>query len=274
MARILFLITAADHGTLADGFKQPAGFWAEEALGPYAVFKDAGHEIGAATPGGVPPTADALSLTPDFNGGEEGAEKMKTAPREATELADPIRIEDVRIDDYDAVFVPGGWGPMEDLADAPPGRQAARRLARLRQDRVAGLPRPGRPAVHRGRGRHVPVPRLPPDRVVELRGDPERSRRPGEVAAPGPPRLGRGRGLPQGRGELPPTSRWTAHSSPARTPPRPSRSPTNWSRPSADARTPAAALADGVRWTEPDDGDHVTPIEDYTEGARMASSVI
>ena len=64
MAKILFVITAATHWTLADGYRQPAGFWAEEALGPYAVFKEAGYEIAVATPGGVPPTADALSLTP------------------------------------------------------------------------------------------------------------------------------------------------------------------------------------------------------------------
>ncbi|MCX4461679.1 type 1 glutamine amidotransferase domain-containing protein (plasmid) [Streptomyces sp. NBC_01340] len=117
MAKILFVITASDHWTLADGTRQPAGFWAEEALGPYQVFKEAGYEIAAATPGGVSPTADALSLTPDFNGGEEGAERMRTALREATELAQPLCIEDVRVDDYAAVFYPGGWGPMEDLPD-------------------------------------------------------------------------------------------------------------------------------------------------------------
>lgn len=115
--KILFVITAATHWTLADGTRQPAGFWAEEALGPYEVFTDAGYEIAAATPGGVPPTADALSLTPEFNGGPEGAERMKAALRDATELAHPMPIEDVRIDDYDAVFYPGGWGPMEDLPD-------------------------------------------------------------------------------------------------------------------------------------------------------------
>ncbi|MFE9031415.1 type 1 glutamine amidotransferase domain-containing protein [Streptomyces iakyrus] len=117
MTKILFVITASDHWTLADGTRQPAGFWAEEAIGPYQVFKEAGYEIAAATPGGVPPTADALSLTPDFNGGEEGAQRMRTALREATELAHPLRIEDVDIDDYDAVFYPGGWSPMEDLPD-------------------------------------------------------------------------------------------------------------------------------------------------------------
>ncbi|WP_328847404.1 type 1 glutamine amidotransferase domain-containing protein [Streptomyces sp. NBC_00258] len=117
MAKILFVITASDHWTLADGTRQPAGFWAEEAIGPYKVFKEAGYEIAAATPGGVPPTADALSLTAEFNGGEEGAQRMQTALREATELAHPMRIEDVNIDDYAAVFYPGGWGPMEDLPD-------------------------------------------------------------------------------------------------------------------------------------------------------------
>ncbi len=42
---------------------------------------------------------------------------MRTALHEATELAHPMRIEDVNIDDYVAVFYPGGWGPMEDLPD-------------------------------------------------------------------------------------------------------------------------------------------------------------
>ncbi|WP_343242855.1 hypothetical protein [Streptomyces sp. SID12501] len=62
MAKDLFLVTAADHWTRADGAGQPSGFWAEEAIAPYGVFEAAGYEIGAATPGGVPPTADALSL--------------------------------------------------------------------------------------------------------------------------------------------------------------------------------------------------------------------
>jgi putative intracellular protease/amidase len=124
MTKILYLITAATHWTLADGTRQPAGFWAEEALGPYEVFTQAGYEIAAATPGGVPPTADAASLTPEFNGGPEGAERMKALLRDATELARPMRIEDVRVEDYDAVFVPGGWGPMEDL----PGNAESGRL--------------------------------------------------------------------------------------------------------------------------------------------------
>lgn len=130
MSKILFVLTAADHWTLADGFRQPTGFWAEEALTPYQIFKDAGYEIVAASPGGVPPTVDALSLTPEYNGGPEGAEQRKRALATATELARPLSIEQVRLDDYAAVFVPGGWGPMEDLsADTASGQLLARALA-------------------------------------------------------------------------------------------------------------------------------------------------
>jgi putative intracellular protease/amidase len=130
MTKILYVITAATHWTLADGTRQLAGFWAEEALGPYEVFTRAGYEIAAATPGGVPPTADAASLTPEFNGGVEGADRMKAALRDATELAHPMRIEEARIEDYDAVFVPGGWGPMEDLpGNAESGKLLAAWLA-------------------------------------------------------------------------------------------------------------------------------------------------
>ena len=114
--KILFLLTAANHWTLADGFRQPTGFWAEEALVPYEIFKEAGYEVVAATPGGVPPTVDALSLTPEYNGGPEGAELRKQALAKATELAHPLPLDQVRLADYAAVFVPGGWGPMEDLS--------------------------------------------------------------------------------------------------------------------------------------------------------------
>ena len=70
MAKILFVITGADRWTLADGTEQPTGYWAEEAIGPYHVFKEAGYEIVAATPGGVAPTVDPISLTADINGGQ------------------------------------------------------------------------------------------------------------------------------------------------------------------------------------------------------------
>ncbi|ONI91854.1 hypothetical protein ALI22I_07220 [Saccharothrix sp. ALI-22-I] len=63
------------------------------AVHPPTDHSSAGYEIAAATPGGAPPTADPASLTPEFNDGPEGAQRMKAALRDATELAHPTRIE-------------------------------------------------------------------------------------------------------------------------------------------------------------------------------------
>ena len=116
MSKILFVMTGVDHWTLADGTKHPTGFWAEEAVAPYEAFKAAGHEIVVATPGGVVPTVDRASLAPEVNGGQEGADRIAAVLASIAEIKNPIRLEDARLDDYDAVFYPGGHGPMEDLA--------------------------------------------------------------------------------------------------------------------------------------------------------------
>jgi putative intracellular protease/amidase len=119
MAKILFVLTGAHYWTLADGTRHPTGFWAEEFVAPYQAFRAAGHEITVATPGGVLPPADQGSLAPQFNGGEEGARKVADALASITELQHPVALQDVRLADYDAVFYPGGHGPMEDLAVDP-----------------------------------------------------------------------------------------------------------------------------------------------------------
>ncbi|MFJ9722341.1 type 1 glutamine amidotransferase domain-containing protein [Streptomyces sp. NPDC101209] len=119
MSKILFVMTGADHWTLADGTLHPTGFWAEEAVAPYEAFKAAGHEIVVATPGGVVPTVDKGSLAAEVNGGRENADRIAGVLDAAEELRNPIRLEDVDLDDYAAVFYPGGHGPMEDLAVNP-----------------------------------------------------------------------------------------------------------------------------------------------------------
>lgn len=122
MAKILFVLSGADHLTLADGTKHPTGFWAEEVAAPHRAFAAAGHEIVVATPGGVVPTVDAGSLTPEMNGGPEGAESVTAELAAMTQLQRPVRLEDVDPADYDVVFYPGGHAPMEDLAvDAASG---------------------------------------------------------------------------------------------------------------------------------------------------------
>ncbi|WP_081240250.1 type 1 glutamine amidotransferase domain-containing protein [Streptomyces viridosporus] len=130
MSKILFVVTGADRLTLADGTTHPTGFWAEEAVAPYEAFRAAGHEIVVATPGGVVPPVDQGSLTPEMNGGRENADRIAKALRSFTELQRPVRLEDVRLDEYAAVFYPGGHGPMEDLAvDPDSGRLLTEALA-------------------------------------------------------------------------------------------------------------------------------------------------
>jgi putative intracellular protease/amidase len=129
MSKILFVMTGADQWTLADGTQHPTGYWAEEAVAPYEAFKAAGHEIVVATPGGVVPTVDKGSLAAEVNGGQENADRIAAVLASAAELQAPVRLDEVDLDDYAAVFYPGGHGPMEDLAvDADSGRLLARAL--------------------------------------------------------------------------------------------------------------------------------------------------
>lgn len=116
MSKILFVMTGTDYWTLADGSKHPTGFWAEEFVVPFETLKAAGHEITVATPGGVVPSVDKGSLAPEVNGGQEVADQRAEVIRVAGELNKPVRLEDVRFDEFDAVFYPGGHGPMEDLS--------------------------------------------------------------------------------------------------------------------------------------------------------------
>ena len=130
MTRVLFVISAANRWTLADGTVHPSGYWAEEVAVPHRIFTDAGWDIAIATPGGKAPTLDRLSL-----GVAGGMPSKRRAIREyldgiAGRLAHPIALDTVEPDDYGLVFYPGGHGPMEDLAyDATSGELLAQRLA-------------------------------------------------------------------------------------------------------------------------------------------------
>ncbi|GAB3970313.1 type 1 glutamine amidotransferase domain-containing protein [Actinoallomurus acanthiterrae] len=119
MSKILFVVTGATHWTLNDGTQHPTGFWAEELLTPYKAFTEAGHEVVFATPGGVVPAADPGSLAPEVNDGRDVTPELA----EIAGLVTPLKLEEVNLADYQAVFYPGGHGPMEDLAvDAASGR--------------------------------------------------------------------------------------------------------------------------------------------------------
>ncbi|AYA25554.1 MULTISPECIES: type 1 glutamine amidotransferase domain-containing protein [Rhodococcus] len=117
MTRILFVVSSADHWTLQDGTRHPTGFWAEELVEPYTVFDEAGYDITVATPGGRTPVVDQASLEPDAAGGEDRVAELKSALEKLQPvLSGTAVLEDQRAEDFDLLFVPGGHGPMEDLA--------------------------------------------------------------------------------------------------------------------------------------------------------------
>ncbi|MFJ1702955.1 type 1 glutamine amidotransferase domain-containing protein [Kitasatospora sp. NPDC088346] len=130
MSKILFVLTGAEYWTLADGTEHPTGFWAEEFTTPFRAFTAAGHEVTVATPGGVRPTVDRASLTAGAVGGHSEADALTAELAGLPALQHPVKLSEVEPTDYDAVFYPGGHGPMEDLAvDADSGRLLTAALA-------------------------------------------------------------------------------------------------------------------------------------------------
>lgn len=138
MTRVLIVVSAADHLTLADGTEHPTGFWAEELVVPHQIFTEAGWEVVVATPGGVQPTVDEASLQPAMAGGPERAAEIAAGLEAlATTLDHPAVLAEVDPDAFDVVFYPGGHGPMQDLAT---DKDSARILtATLAADRPLGV---------------------------------------------------------------------------------------------------------------------------------------
>ena len=117
MTHVLFVVSAADHWTLSDGSLHPTGYWAEELAEPHRLFTEAGYQITIATPGGVAPTIDAVSLRAGAAGGEERvAQLIDYIGTISDQLDAPLSLDDINVGNYDVVFYPGGHGPMEDLA--------------------------------------------------------------------------------------------------------------------------------------------------------------
>ncbi|MET7981812.1 MULTISPECIES: type 1 glutamine amidotransferase domain-containing protein [unclassified Streptomyces] len=130
MAKVLFIVTGATYWVLKDGTRYATGYWAEEFAMPYKAITEAGHEVVVATPGGVTPNVDMMSLRPSMVGGEETALELEEIIRSAEAMRRPLELSDVRLEDYDAVYLPGGHGPMSDLAyDADAGRLLTAQLA-------------------------------------------------------------------------------------------------------------------------------------------------
>ena len=114
MHKILMVLTS--HDQLGNtGAK--TGFWLEEFAAPYYAFKDAGASITLASPRGGQPPLDPKS--DDAGAQTESTLRFKADADAQGALASTRALKDVSAADFDAVFYPGGHGPLGDLAEDP-----------------------------------------------------------------------------------------------------------------------------------------------------------
>ncbi|QYJ24049.1 type 1 glutamine amidotransferase domain-containing protein [Achromobacter sp. ES-001] len=108
------LIVLTSHDTLGNTGRK-TGFWLEEFAAPYYAFLDAGAEVTLASPKGGQPPLDPKSDDPDAQ--TDATRRFRQDAEAQRVLANTQRLADMQAADYDAVFYPGGHGPLWDLAE-------------------------------------------------------------------------------------------------------------------------------------------------------------
>jgi putative intracellular protease/amidase len=110
--KILMVLTS--HDRLGDTGKK-TGFWLEEFVAPYYAFLDAGAEVTVVSPKGGQPPIDPKSDAPDAQ--TKDTKRFKQDAEAQRVLANTGRLADANVADFNAVFYPGGHGPLWDLAN-------------------------------------------------------------------------------------------------------------------------------------------------------------
>lgn len=102
------------HSELGNTGKE-TGFWEAEFADPYYVFTDHGAEVTLASPKGGRPPIDPSSTQEDAQ--TEGSKRFRRDEDLQQKLAHTKKLQEIDASDYDAVFYPGGHGPLWDLAN-------------------------------------------------------------------------------------------------------------------------------------------------------------
>lgn len=106
------LIVLTSHDQLGDTGKK-TGFWLEEFASPYYHLKDAGVQVTLSSPLGGQPPLDPKSYEPDAQ--TEYTRRFDQDQAAQKELANTAKLAEMKVEDFDAVFYPGGHGPLWDL---------------------------------------------------------------------------------------------------------------------------------------------------------------
>ncbi|PVZ20441.1 MULTISPECIES: type 1 glutamine amidotransferase domain-containing protein [unclassified Pseudomonas] len=110
---VLMILTS--HDQLGNTGKK-TGFWLEEFAAPYYVFVDAGAKVTLASPKGGQPPLDPKSDEPDAQ--TDATRRFAQDTQAKTALASTLPLGEIDPYDFDAVFYPGGHGPLWDLAES------------------------------------------------------------------------------------------------------------------------------------------------------------
>lgn len=131
MSKVLIVLSAAHTLPLSSGRERPTGFWVPEFIEPYFIFTEHGIEVDIATPGGQSAHPDPESLDPASYGDDRGRALNLHEQLESIETwRTPRSLERLAFVslDYDAVFFPGGYGPLVDLARNSAAGNLVRRM--------------------------------------------------------------------------------------------------------------------------------------------------
>jgi putative intracellular protease/amidase len=94
---------------------QKTGFWVEEFAAPYYTFVDAGVEVTLATPNGGQAPIDPTSTLADFQ--TAATQRFDKDDVAQAQIASTKILASLSASNFDAVFYPGGHGPLWDLTE-------------------------------------------------------------------------------------------------------------------------------------------------------------
>jgi putative intracellular protease/amidase len=126
-ANVLVVLSDADHLDLKDGKVFQTGFYLNELMQPVKLLLDAGHQITFATPTGQAPTVDQKSVDPMYFNNDAAElqahrsllDTLALTAKDKSPVVSLSRIEQIGYDRFDAVYIPGGHAPMQDLLKSP-----------------------------------------------------------------------------------------------------------------------------------------------------------
>ncbi|EOL9050475.1 type 1 glutamine amidotransferase domain-containing protein [Cronobacter turicensis] len=131
-ASVLVVLSDADHLDLKDGKVFPTGFYLNELMQPVKRLLDAGHQVTFATPNGLAPTLDKSSDDKMYFNNDVNAWRTHRALLDKLRLTSPASSPVISLaraaqrgyGEFDAIYIPGGHAPMQDLLTSPALGQA------------------------------------------------------------------------------------------------------------------------------------------------------